>query len=192
MFDFISAFFNKIMFRPYISLRLSSCGNNFRLGYSSTVNNPQKIKIGDNFFTGPFGYISTNKNIEIIIGNDVMIGPCCKLIAGNHNIRDVRTTMNLASHNDSDKGILIQNDVWVGASSVLLDGSILSEGCVVGAGALVCGYCPPYSIILGYPPHRILARFSKDEMKIRLNNCDSLYGFEEICELYRKHDVKGW
>ena len=48
-------------------------------------------------------------------------------------------------------GIVIEDDVWVGANAVLLDGAILRQGCVVGAGAVVRGELPAFSISVGAP-----------------------------------------
>ena len=38
-------------------------------------------------------------------------------------------------------GIVIEDDVWIGANCVLLDGAVLRRGCVVGAGSLVRENC---------------------------------------------------
>jgi virginiamycin A acetyltransferase len=45
----------------------------------------------------------------------------------------------------------VEDDVWIGAGSVLLDGAILRRGCVIGAMSLVRGEIPAYSIQAGNP-----------------------------------------
>ena len=52
-------------------------------------------------------------------------------------------------------GILIEDDVWVGASVVLLDGAVLRQGVVVAAGTVVRGECQPYSVYAGNPMRKI-------------------------------------
>ena len=51
----------------------------------------------------------------------------------------------------SKGGILVEDDVWIGAGCVLLDGAILRRGCVIGAMSLVIGEVPAYSIQAGNP-----------------------------------------
>jgi acetyltransferase-like isoleucine patch superfamily enzyme len=48
-------------------------------------------------------------------------------------------------------GIIIEDDVWIGAGTVILDGAVLRIGCVVGAASLVRGELPAYSINFGNP-----------------------------------------
>ena len=55
------------------------------------------------------------------------------------------------SETDENGGIVIEDDVWIGANCVILDGAVLRKGCVVGAGSLVRGELPPYSICRGTP-----------------------------------------
>lgn len=51
----------------------------------------------------------------------------------------------------SKGGILLEDDVWIGANCVILDGAILRQGCVIGAGSVVRGEVPAYSINVGNP-----------------------------------------
>lgn len=47
--------------------------------------------------------------------------------------------------------ITIGADVFIGSRAIILKGTTLGEGCVVGAGAVVSGEFPPHSIIAGNP-----------------------------------------
>ncbi|KAG1165781.1 hypothetical protein G6F35_018578 [Rhizopus arrhizus] len=51
----------------------------------------------------------------------------------------------------SKGGILIEEDCWIGANCVLLDGGILRRGCVVAAGTGLRGEWPAYAVIAGNP-----------------------------------------
>ncbi len=87
----------------------------------------------------------------ITIGNDVLIAANCTLAPVNHAFCD-RSRLSLdQGFEPSCGGIVIKNDVWIGANCVLLDGAVLRQGCVVGAGSLVRGELPPYSICRGTP-----------------------------------------
>lgn len=53
---------------------------------------------------------------------------------------------------NSDASITIGSHVWVGLGAKILKGSVISDGIIVGAGAVVAGqYNIPHSIIAGVP-----------------------------------------
>ncbi len=87
----------------------------------------------------------------ITIGNDVLIAANCTLAPVNHAYRQRDRLIREQGFGPSRGGIVIEDDVWIGANSVLLDGSVLHRGCVVGAGSLVRGELPAYSICRGMP-----------------------------------------
>ena len=45
----------------------------------------------------------------------------------------------------------IGSDVWIGHGARILPGTLVGDGCIIGAGASVKGYVPPYSVIAGNP-----------------------------------------
>ena len=47
--------------------------------------------------------------------------------------------------------VVIEDDVWVGANSVILPGVTLGKHCVVAAGSVVSDSVPSYSICAGCP-----------------------------------------
>ena len=52
----------------------------------------------------------------------------------------------------------IGSDCWIGAKVTILDGTILEDGCIVAAGAVVKGHFPKYSVIGGVPARIIKTR----------------------------------
>lgn len=50
-----------------------------------------------------------------------------------------------------EKPVIIGNDVWIGDSAILLPGTKIGNGVIVGAGAVVRGVVPEYAIIIGNP-----------------------------------------
>lgn len=87
----------------------------------------------------------------VIIGNDVAIAANCVLAPVNHEYSDRNRLIRDQRFKFSRGGIIIEDDVWIGAGSVLLDGTILRKGCVIGALSLVRGEVPEYSIQAGNP-----------------------------------------
>ena len=63
---------------------------------------------------------------------------------------------------------VVGHDVWLGRGAVVLPGARLGDGVIVGAGAVVAGEVPPYSVIAGNPARVLRARFDdRDVEKIR-------------------------
>ena len=91
----------------------------------------------------------------IQIGNDVAIAANCTFAPVNHAYKDKSRRINQQGFLPSRGGIVIEDDVWIGANVVILDGAILRTGCVIGAGSLVRGEIPAYSIQAGNPLRRI-------------------------------------
>lgn len=87
----------------------------------------------------------------IIIGDYVSIAANCTLAPTNHRYISKNEIVKNQGFLPSKGGIIIEDDVWIGAGSVLLDGAILRKGCVVAAMSIVRGEVPSYSINAGNP-----------------------------------------
>ena len=68
----------------------------------------------------------------------------------------------------SPSPIIVASDVWIGAGAILLPGSTVGHGAVIGAGAVVTKTVEPYSIVVGCPAKHIRYRFSEDKIKLLL------------------------
>lgn len=123
------------------------------------------ISIGSHVYIGPGAYFSTTHSY-IKIGSKVMFGPGVKLLGGNHNVKQVGRYMIDVEEKteETDKPIIIEDDVWVGANVIILKGVTIGEGSVVAAGSLVNQDVAAYSIVGGMPAKKIRDRFSQDEI----------------------------
>jgi galactoside O-acetyltransferase len=59
---------------------------------------------------------------------------------------------------------VIEDDVWLGAGVVVVDGVRIGQGSVIGAGAVVSQDIPPYSIAVGSPAKPMKNRKSLETM----------------------------
>ncbi|WP_289610022.1 CatB-related O-acetyltransferase [Collinsella tanakaei] len=75
-------------------------------------------------------------------------------------------------------GIRIDDDVWLGARSIILDGVHIGQGAVVGAGSVVSHDVEPYTIVAGNPARVIRKRFPEDILKRLLGT--------NLCEITQK------
>lgn len=63
------------------------------------------------------------------------------------------------------KKVLIGNDVWIGANSVIMPGVTIGDGAVIGAGAVVTKDVPAYAIVVGVPAKIAKYRFSDEVIR---------------------------
>lgn len=93
------------------------------------------------------------------------IAASCTFLPGSH-IPTVGLPQFLSTThiNDKQTGILIEEDVWVGANCTFLPKSIVRRGAVVGACSLVNKEIPPYAVVAGSPTKVIAVRFSLEQI----------------------------
>lgn len=87
----------------------------------------------------------------IRIGRNVLIAANCTLAPTNHNFADPDTPIRQQGFQSSRGGIQIGDDVWIGANCVVLDGTTIGAGSVIGAASLLRGSLPPLCLAHGVP-----------------------------------------
>ncbi|MDZ7921989.1 acyltransferase [Rhodoferax sp.] len=87
----------------------------------------------------------------IHIGNHVAIAANCTFAPVNHAYKDKSRLIREQGFLPGKGGIVIEDDVWIGANCVLLDGTVLGRGCVLGAGSVVSGELAAYTVYAGQP-----------------------------------------
>ena len=112
------------------------------------------LKIGDHSNIGPYSYIGCSGYIEI--GNNVMMAPRVSLYAENHNFDSIDVPM-------KDQGvatapIIIEDNCWIAANSIILSGVRIGKGSVIAAGSVVTKDVAPYSVMGGNPAKKLKTR----------------------------------
>lgn len=87
----------------------------------------------------------------IVIGANVAIAANCTFAPVNHEYRCRHVPIREQGFRPSKGGIRVEDDVWIGANCVLLDGAVLRTGCVVAAGSVVRGEVMAYTVVGGNP-----------------------------------------
>jgi acetyltransferase-like isoleucine patch superfamily enzyme len=114
------------------------------------------IKLGD--YANISAGCSLLSETKIAIGNYTFLAGHCYLVAGgNHSIESTDIPI-MFQPSLIKGGITIEEDCWLGASVIVLDGVSLGKGCVVGAGAVVTKSFPDYSIVVGVPAEKTKSR----------------------------------
>lgn len=88
-------------------------------------------------------------DIDIYIGDYVMIGPNVTIIAGSHPILP-KLRLEAYQYNVP---VHIGRNVWLGAGCIILPGVHIGENTVVGAGSVVTKDLPANVVAIGSPCH---------------------------------------
>lgn len=112
------------------------------------------ITIGSNCSINPYTIIYGVA--DTIIGNNVLIAGHCMIIPNNHIFSDKSRPIN--SQGNNYKGIIIEDDVWIGHGCSILDGVTISKGAVIAAGSVVNKSVPPFCVYGGNPAKLIKQR----------------------------------
>jgi len=92
----------------------------------------------------------------ITIGENVMIGPNVTIITEMHRIQEIERSMR--DQGVESAPVVIENDTWIGANSVILGGTVIETGVVVGAGSVVTKSVKEFEIVAGNPARVIRKR----------------------------------
>ena len=112
------------------------------------------LTMGDNSNIGPYNYIGCSG--KITIGNNVMLAPRVSIYAENH-VFDHPEIL-IRDQGVEKKEVIIEDDCWIAANSILLAGVTIGKGSVVAAGSVVTENVPPYSVVAGVPAKFIKSR----------------------------------
>ena len=112
------------------------------------------LKIGNNVGISERTIIQVRG--EIIIEDDVIIGPGCTFISENHKFDDPMLPIRIQGTNRI--GIKIRKGVWIGANVTVLDGVEIGYNSIIAAGSIVNKDIMPNSIYAGVPAKFIKKR----------------------------------
>jgi acetyltransferase-like isoleucine patch superfamily enzyme len=130
------------------------------------------IKIGRDSLIGEYSVIRGQGGVEI--GDRVYTSPFTQIIAVNHVFND--PTRPFVEQGITAEGIVIEDDVWLGAGAVITDGVRVGKGAVVAAGAVVTKDVEPHTVVGGVPAKHIK---TIDENMSNLKNRKIYYAIKE-------------
>ena len=106
-------------------------GNNVLVDRNSNIYCQNgNIEIADNVNIGSNCQVFSANQVKI--GRDVLIGAFSYLVGGGHIAEDVDVPINQQGR--KAEGILLEEDVWVGADVKILDGTTIGPGCYTWGG----------------------------------------------------------
>lgn len=106
--------------------------------------------VGSNCQFGDNTHIVALKNIHI--GDNVLIASKVFISDTSHGVYNGPNQDSPAIPPDErelEKGtVIIGNNVWIGENAVILKGSNIGDGCIIGANAIISKNIPPYSMVV--------------------------------------------
>jgi acetyltransferase-like isoleucine patch superfamily enzyme len=105
------------------------------------------ISIGRDSLIGEYSVIRGQGGVTI--GDRVYTSPFTQIIAVNHVFEDPARPF--VEQGITAEGIVIEDDVWLGAGAIITDGVHIGKGSVVAAGAVVTKDVPAHTVVAGVP-----------------------------------------
>ncbi len=143
--------------------------NKFSLGYQSiiedfsTINNGMgAVIIGDRTLVGMSNVLIG----PLRIGNDVIMAQNIVLSGLNHGYLDVKIPIRDQPCTTAE--IVVEDEVWIGANSVITAGVRIGRHAVVAGGSVVTKDVPPYTIVGGNPARPLKAYHSETGQWLRV------------------------
>lgn len=151
--------------KAYLKGKFKSVGHDVWIGSDSHFT-PKTIQIGNDVYIGR-GACFQSAHGEIVIGNHVMFGPNVHIHGGNHPFKNIGFLIkeNVEKQEGDDGAVVIEDDCWIGACTIILKGVKIGRGSVIGAGSIVTKDVPPYSIYTVRITPIIRKRFLDEELK---------------------------
>jgi acetyltransferase-like isoleucine patch superfamily enzyme len=120
------------------------------------------IEIGSDCSVNAYSVLYGSGGLRI--GSGVRIAAHAAIFASNHVFSDPDKW--IKDQGLSLKGIIIEDDVWIGAGARILDGVVIGKGTVVGAGAVVTRSTECYSVVAGIPAKKISSRIQHNHIPV--------------------------
>lgn len=131
-------------------------GDSISLARNADIRAPHFVELGH--------HISIGKNftceVDVRIGNNVLISSNVSLIGRDHPFEDPTTTVYDAPRTDNSL-VEIGSDVLIGFGSIIIANTKIGDGCIVGAGSVVVDDLPPYMVCVGVPARPIRQRYTR-------------------------------
>ena len=151
--------------QSFVALGANVIADTFTLGAMSTIASGCKIRgevtIGELTGLNP-GVITIGR---VTIGSRVRIAAYVVLVGENHVFDD--PDVPIMDQGLTSVGVVIEDDVWIGANVTVVDGVTVGAHSVIAAGAVVTKNVEPYSVMAGVPARQVSDRRDRKPTKLR-------------------------
>ena len=168
--------------------KLKYCGDDVRLYQLAKINVPECVEIDDHCIIFDYAFLSGRNSLKIgkycvigwhtvlegggniVLGNRVFLGPGSKLLSSTYDLHGFYSSQLLPeeAYNIRYGDIIIGDDAYIGANTVVMPGVKIGEGAVVGANSLVDHNLKPWTIYFGNPARKIGEREKPTEERRKI------------------------
>jgi acetyltransferase-like isoleucine patch superfamily enzyme len=133
-----------------IGRRKATIGKHSKVHPTVILRQSERIQIGSHCLINHNNVLQAGKfKGRIIIGDYVQTGANVMMFAFNHGHDGLEMPTILQDYYDGD--IIIEDDVWIGAGSVILPDVRIGKGAIISSNAVVNKDVPAYAIVGGVP-----------------------------------------
>ena len=132
---------------PSVTIQLSKKGFltinkdvSIRRNTEINIRNNAVLSIGQNSFFNSGCIVTAHK--KIIIGENVEFGPYVQIYDHDHKYKNGYSAREFETDD-----IIIGNNVWIGANSIILRGTVIGDNCVIAAGSVIKSNIPKNTIV---------------------------------------------
>jgi acetyltransferase-like isoleucine patch superfamily enzyme len=122
--------------------------------FAARYSEKPQLEIGD--FTG------IGHNCAFVVGKRISIGRHCRIAssvqmfdAPGHPADPAARLAGLPLHPDEVRPITIEDNVWIGSSSIVFPGVTVGEGSIIATGAVVMSSVPRNTLVAGNPARQV-------------------------------------
>lgn len=123
------------------------------LSFGDQLNGFGEISVGSATWIGQYNNFRAGGG-SIQVGENCLISQFCTLAASNHGTSRSEPMLQQPPA-ASPRGVILGDDVWLGAGVTVTAGACIGQGAVVGAGAVVTRNVPNYEIWAGIPARKV-------------------------------------
>lgn len=127
-------------------------GRGSRVGINTVLVHPWKIKIGKNSKINENGYLDGRGGL--VINDNCSISIYSKILTATHNFDD-------ESMEYVKKNVTLNNHCFIGMGAIVLPGTDIAAGAIIGAGCVINGQIEEKGIYVGNPAKLVRNRSSK-------------------------------
>lgn len=124
-------------------------GKKCRIGLYTIIDYPKGITIGNESVINENCFLDGRGGL--IINDNVSISIYTKIITASHKLNNDKFEY-------FQEKVIIECNVWTGVGAIILNGSRIKKGAVIGAGCVFKGEAEEYSVYIGNPAKKIKNR----------------------------------